>query len=151
MVEAIAEAGIPRVLLDTNVVLDVVLARAPWDADAVVLLDGIARGELEGFIAGHAVTTVYYLVERAAGRQLAATAVTDVLKILKVVALETTDFYAALALGLKDFEDGVQVAACLKAGADFLITRNEKDFRGTVVPLRSPGAMIAALHGQRDA
>lgn len=50
-----------------------------------------------------------------------------------------------LALQLKDFEDAVQVAACLRAGADFLVTRNPRDFAGAPVELRSAGEIAAML------
>ena len=135
----------PKLLLDTNVILDVILARAPWDADAVLLLDAISRGQATGFVAGHAVTTVHYIVERARGRSAAMTAVSDLLQLVDVVPLERGEFQRALSLGLGDYEDGVQVAACLKIGADMLVTRNARDFKGAPVVTRSAGEVLALL------
>jgi len=136
---------VPTLLLDTNVVLDVLLARAPWDGDAVLLLDTIARGRATGFIAGHAVTTVHYIVQRAKGRSVAATAVSDLLQLLDVVTLDRSDFTRALSLGLGDYEDAVQVAACLRIGADALVTRNARHSKGAPVVTRSPGEVLALL------
>src|SRR5258708_35675973 len=105
MVRARGEAtdAIPvTVLLDTNVLLDVILDRTPWADDATTLLDRIARHEARGYVAAHAVTTVYYLVERAKGRAATTTAGPDLLDILAVAAPEGADFRPALALGLKD-------------------------------------------------
>jgi predicted nucleic acid-binding protein len=130
------------VFLDANVLLDVILDRTPWADDATTLLDVIANGYARGYVAGHAVTTVYYLVEREKGRSAATTAVSDLLDIVDVVPLEGTDFQRALALGLKDYEDAVQAAACLKIGAGFLITRNERDFKGAPVTARSAAEVL---------
>lgn len=135
----------PTLLLDTNVVLDVILARAPWDRDAVLLLDSISRGRAKGLVAGHAVTTVHYIVERARDRMAATTAVSDLLQLLEVVALDGSDFQRALSLGLADYEDAVQAAACLRAGADILVTRNARDFKGAPVKTRSPAEVLALL------
>ncbi len=135
------------VLLDTNVVLDVLLAREPWVEDATHLLDAIARGAIRGFIAAHAVTTVYYIVEHGRDRRTAVTAVSDLLQVLTVVPLASDDFHRALSLGLRDFEDAVQVAACLRAGADFLVTRNPRDFRGAPIAVRSPAEGRALIPG----
>ena len=146
MVRAAREAAVATpitLLLDTNVLLDVILDRSPWADDATVLLDVIARRQARGYVAGHAVTTVYYLVEREKGRAIATTAVSDMLDILDVVPLEATDFRRALALGLKDYEDAVQAAACLKIGARFLVTRNERDFKGAPVSPRSASEVLA--------
>lgn len=140
-----------KLLIDTNVVLDVVLERVPWVEDATALLDAIAKGRAEGYVGGHAVTTVHYVVERERGRAIAATAVSDLLELLPVVPLGAADFQRALGLGLRDYEDAVQVAACLQVGADFLVTRNPKDYRGAPVATRSAGevlALLAAVSGE---
>jgi len=132
-------------LLDTNVVLDVILARAPWDGDAVLLLDAISRGHARGFVAGHAVTTVHYIVQRSKGRAAAATAVNDLLQLVDVVPLALSDFGRALSLGIADYEDAVQAAAYLRIGADTLVTRNARDFTGAPVVTRSAGEVLALL------
>jgi len=136
-------------LVDTNVVLDVVLDRQPWAADAATLLAAIERGLARGWVAGHTVTTIYYIVEKLRGRSVAATAVTDLLQLLSVVPITATDFQRALGLALRDFEDGVQAAACLSRGADYLVTRNPKDFHGAPVTTRAPGEVLALLARSR--
>ena len=134
-----------KVLVDINVVLDVVLTRAPWVQDAASLLSASEEGRIEGYIAGHTVTTLHYLVAKEKGRQAAATAVTDLLRIVRVVPLGDADFQQALVLGLVDFEDAVQAAAAMKIGADFLITRNVDDFRGIPIPVRTAGEILAMI------
>lgn len=134
-----------RLLVDTNVVLDVILDREPWAADAVRLLDSIERGEAKGFVAAHAVTTVHYIVARASDRSTANMAVADLLAVLTVVETGAAEFHRALAMGLGDFEDAVQAAACLSAGADYLVTRNARDFKGAPVSTRTPGEVLALL------
>lgn len=132
-------------LLDTNVLLDVVLERSPWAADAALVLDAISRGIARGFMAGHAVTTVYYVVEKEVGRAAANTAVADLLELLSVVAIGAAEFQRALAMGLGDFEDAVQAAACLASGADHVVTRNGKDYKGAPVLTLTPGEVLASL------
>jgi predicted nucleic acid-binding protein len=125
-------AAPPRLLLDTNVLLDVILRRAPWADDAARVLDMVARRVARGFVASHAITTVHYIVEREVDRETAALAVADLLEALEVVALESIDCHRALAMQLTDFEDAVLVAACLRIGGDCLVTRNERDFVAVV-------------------
>jgi hypothetical protein len=61
------------------------------------------------------------------------------------VPLGNAAFQRALALNLKDFEDAAQAAACLEAGADCLVTRNPRDYKGAPVTLRSAGEALALL------
>lgn len=142
---AAAAPDLVSVLVDTNILLDVILDRAPWADDATLLLDAISKGLARGYVAGHAITTVHYIVERERDRATAIMAVSDLLQIFGVVSLEAADFHRALALGPSDYEDAVQVAACLKIGGRFLVTRNERDFKGAPVTARSASEVLALL------
>jgi predicted nucleic acid-binding protein len=134
-----------KILFDINVVLDVVLGRAEWVDESAALLDRAERRQVTGYVAAHTVTTVHYIVARAASRRKAATAVTDLLRILHVVPIAEADFAQALVLGFADFEDAVQAAAALKIGADYVATRNVSDFKTSPVKARSPGEILALL------
>jgi predicted nucleic acid-binding protein len=138
-----------KLLLDINIVLDVVLEREPWAAEAAVLLSHLERGEAEGFVASHTITTLYYIVRKEKDRRAAATAVTDLLRIVRVVPLADADYQQAIALGLDDFEDAVQAAAALNIGAEFLISRNADDFADIAVPIRTAGEILG-LMGQAE-
>lgn len=132
-------------LIDTNVLLDVVLERKPWVEDATALLDAVAKGQAAGYVASHAIPTVYYVVARERDRAAAATATSDLLQLLTVVPLDNAGFQRALGLGLRDFEDGAQAAACLQVGADRLVTRNTKDYGEAPVTLCTAGEAVALL------
>lgn len=134
-----------RLLIDTNIILDVALERLPWASEAALLLDAIERGRADGYVASHAITTLYYIIARARDRRTAMTAVSDLLRFLSIVPLEAADFHHALVLGLPDFEDAVQAVASLKIGAEYLVTRNGKDYQEAPVTLRSAGEVFALL------
>jgi predicted nucleic acid-binding protein len=134
-----------KLLLDINVVLDVMLNRQPWAAEAARLLAAVERGVAAGYVAGHTITTAHYVVAKTHGQAAAASAVSDLLRIVDVVAVDRTDFLHALSLGWKDFEDAVQAGSALKIGADFIVTRNEKDFAGAPIPPTRPGAVLSLL------
>ena len=121
------------------------LGREPWVRDAARLLSAVEDGNAEGHVAAHTITTIHYIVAREKSRQVAARAVTDVLRIVRVVPIAAADFQQALVLGIRDFEDAVQAAAALQIGADYLVTRNTRDFRGAPVEVRTPGEVLAIL------
>lgn len=134
-----------RILIDVNVILDVALAREPWAADSARLLDATERKKFGGYVAGHTITTAYYIIARNAGARKAATAVTDLMRFLKVVPIEAADFAQALVLGMPDFEDAVQAAAAAKIGADYVATRNEKDFKRSPIKARTPAELLTLI------
>lgn len=131
-----------KLLIDINVILDVMLAREPWARQSAQLLAAVEDGRAEGFVAAHTITTIHYIVAREKGKHVAARAVTDILRIVGVVPIGKADFHQALVLGINDFEDAVQAAAALQIGADYLITRNTKDFKSGSIEVRTPGEAL---------
>jgi predicted nucleic acid-binding protein len=134
-----------KLLLDINVLLDLVLERNPWAGSAARLLTRVERGEVEGHVPGHTLTTIHYVVSRAKDRHAAAAAVTDLLRFLEVVPIEKVDFSQALVLPMDDFEGAVQAAAALKIGADYIVTRDEKGFGGLSIPSVNSGEILSLL------
>lgn len=134
-----------KVLVDTNVVLDVVLEREPWVKAAADLLTAIEKGKAEGFIAGHALTTVYYFVAKEHGAEAGRRSVSDLLDILAVVPPSESVFRRALAVGIGDFEDAVQIACAFTIGCDTIATRNSDDFKEGGMTVDEPGAILARL------
>jgi len=135
--------GTPVVLIDTNVVLDLILDRAPWSNDAARLFTAAHQGVVDAWVSAHALSTVHYIVERERGRQVAAAAIADLLSIVRVVPLDGAAFQRALTLGLADYEDALQVVAALVVDAQCVVTRNARDFKGASVPVLAPAEALA--------
>ena len=134
-----------RLLLDVNVLLDVLLRRDPWAEPAAQLLARVELGQASGFVAGHTLTTVHYVVSKIRNRDIAGAAIADLLRILDIVPIEKVDFSRALALPVSDFEDAVQAAAALKIGADYIVTRDKRGFRSLPVSAASPTTVLSLL------
>ncbi len=132
-----------RLLYDTNVVLDVLLARQPFLAASAAALDLVADGRVEGFVAGHAVTTIAYLLQRDRKKAAVRAALLQLLSKLRVAATTDPTIRLALAMDLDDFEDCVTVASAQQAGCELIVTRNVQHFRRALVPAVLPEALVA--------
>jgi predicted nucleic acid-binding protein len=134
-----------KVLVDTNVVLDVFLDREPFADDSSVLLSRVERGQITGLVAATTVTTLYYLCAKGLGRNRAKRELTTLLTILDVAAVNRAVFETALRSQMKDFEDAVLVAAGEHAGVDAIATRNKKDFAASRIPVYTPAELFRLL------
>jgi predicted nucleic acid-binding protein len=131
-----------RVLFDTNVLLDALLAREPFVADATFLLETVESGQVEGFMSATRVTDVHYLVARQTkSAEVAIAAVTQLLALMEICAVDRGLLEQAIALGLTDFEDAVQVASAMKLGLEAIVTRDVDGFRGSRILVLSPQDM----------
>ncbi|MEH1948349.1 MAG: PIN domain-containing protein [Nostoc sp.] len=131
-----------RVLFYTNVLLDALLAREPFVEDAAFLLETVESGQVEGFISATTVTDVHYLVGRQTkSTEVAIAAVTQLLILMEICAVDRSVLEQAIALRLTDFEDAVQVASAMKLGLEAIITRDLDGFIGSPIPVLSPKDM----------
>lgn len=134
-----------RILLDTNVVLDVLQSRQPFSHHATELFARVERGELEGVLCATTLTTIDYLLTQAMSGQEAKAVIRGLLGLFGVAAVTRVVLEAALESPMPDFEDAVLAHAASHAGAERIITRNTRDFRGSPVPAMEPAEFIAQL------
>lgn len=134
-----------RVLFDTNVILDVLLVREPHAAAAVALMGRVERGELDGLLCATTLTTVHYLAAHRLGSRAARRTVADLLRVFEVAPLTRSVLEEAAELALHDYEDAVLHEAARHAGAESIVTRNERDFRAGRLSVYGPVELEAAL------
>jgi len=132
-----------KVLVDTDVLLDVALDRAPHASAAAALLDTLEQRPGSGFVAWHTLSNFYYLVRPKHGNKDAQQFVLELTRFLSVSPTDTESVRVAGSLDMRDFEDAMQVAAALACGADVIATRNTKDFRRSPVPGKSPEGLAS--------
>lgn len=128
-----------RVLIDTDVLLDIALDRAPHSVAASRVLQSVQSGHTEGLVAWHTLSNIYYLLSAGRNRGRAVEFLRDVSRLLRVAPADDEVLRVALSLQMPDFEDAMQVACGLAAGAEGVITRNLRDFRGSPLRAIAPG------------
>jgi predicted nucleic acid-binding protein len=139
-----------KVLFDTNVVLDVLLAREPHAAVAARLFALVERGEMQGCLCATTVTTIHYLAVRALGPKAARKHLRQLLSLFEVVPVTSEVVTGALDLGFADFEDAVAHEAARAGGAAAIVTRNAKDFAKASLPVLSPVELLAAVAAGKE-
>ena len=138
-----------RLLFDVNVVLDVLLDRKPFADTSSEVWATVERGEAEGFLSAHAITTLHYLNAKAVGARMARETTDALLSVFSVAGVDDAVLNAALALNWNDFEDAVTTAAAKRAKCEALVTRNPSDFKGSAVRVLTPSEALAWLASSR--
>jgi len=133
------------ILLDTDVLIDVALDRAPHAEEAARLLTLLEHRPRMAFVAWHTLSNFYYLVSPTRGGSDARQFLVDLTRFVSVAPTDTEAFHYAAFLPLADFEDALQVAAARACGATCIATRNLKDFKRSPIPARSPGELLEEL------
>lgn len=134
-----------RLLVDTNVLLDVLLGRLPWKAEADAVLDAFRDGQLAVVISALTIANAFYVGRRSVGTAAARAWVRDSLDAFEIVSVDRAILAAADRLTGSDFEDGIQIASAVAAGVDAIVTRDPKGFSSSPVPVLSPAELLSEL------
>ncbi len=133
------------VLVDTNVVLDVLLDRAPHADAAARLLAAIEDHRLTGLLGATTVTTLHYIAARTLGERRARRHITTLLSLFEIAPVTGDVLRDATSLGWADFEDAVLHESARAAGADAIVTRDRKGFARAKLRTYTPAELLALL------
>jgi predicted nucleic acid-binding protein len=133
------------ILLDTDVLLDVALDRAPWADASSDLLRRLETAPMGAFVAWHTLSNLHYLLRPVRGGDDARAFVSDLTRFALVVPTNTEDFRFAARLPMPDLEDAMQAAAARACGARWIATRNVADFERSPVLARTPADLLRDL------
>jgi len=134
-----------RILFDTNVILDVLLLRQPYEVEATKLVAAVERSEINGVLCANSITTIYYLINKAVGREIAINSVNSLTMMFDVVPVNKIVLQNALKSKFLDFEDAVLNESAVNSGVDGIATRNPKDFKSSTLPIYNPKELITVL------
>lgn len=137
-----------KIFLDTDILIDVALDRKPFSNDASLLLDKLEMKQADGFIAWHTISNLYYICSSSFQDRKLKGYIKDLLIFLSVSETATKDAIRALGLNVCDFEDAMQISAAMSCKADFIATRNIRDFKHSPIPACLPGEIIKIIDKQ---
>ncbi len=129
---------IRRVLIDSDVILDVALARQPFVEASRVVLAVLENGKAVGFASSNSITNIYYVLRKAGGDAKAREFIGNLLRYLTALPIDHADLLKALKSDFADFEDGVQNCAALSHQCEAIVTRNGKDYASSELEVFLP-------------
>ena len=132
-----------RVLIDINVILDILQKREPFFTDSYRALRRSLENDAECLISASAATDIFYVLRKSLGSaQQAKEHIDQLAQVVSFADVQGMDIHTALMRAMPDFEDAVVDAVAERSGASYILTRNIKDFTGSVVPAILPADFL---------
>ena len=122
-----------KALFDTNILLDAAMVERPDHAAALLLLDEMAFGKLDGCIAATSLKDTYFVLTKYFGERNARSYVEATMEAFGLVGVDEAICRHAVASDEPDFEDGIVRACAEAADVDFIISRDSRAFRASPV------------------
>ena len=128
-----------KILLDTNVVLDVLLDRQAFKQDS---LDAMKKAINNGhilYMSASAITDVFYILRKSTESKTDAIShLKNLLSIVNVAEVNESCILNALSSKIKDYEDAVVDETAVFSSIDLILTRNIKDFKAAKTSVMTP-------------
>lgn len=136
------------VLIDTNVIIDFLIKREPYEKADSEIIRKCAEKEMKGYLALHSVTNLWYIL-RKVPEEKRREWILDVCSFLRVAGVSHEEVVRAITMkDFKDFEDCIQDRCAGSVGAEYIVTRNMSDFANSQVPAVSPENFLEILEGK---
>ena len=116
------------ILYDTNIILDVLMQREPFFQNSVIALSLAGKNSVNGYLAGHSITTIDYIFQKKVGYLQSRQAISRLLEKLQVSPITDLVIRQGLNSNFRDFEDAITYFSAKEVNAQIIITRNVKDF-----------------------
>ena len=131
-----------KILIDTNVVLDVLCSRADFVDDSLKIFKYCEAGQLTGYISALSIPNIVYIMRKELDSDRIKEILTTLTSIFTVIDLRESDLVKATDLDFTDYEDAVQSTSASRIKANFIVTRNVKDFKNSTVPSVKPSELF---------
>lgn len=131
-----------KILIDTNVILDVLSNRQLFVDDAAKIFRLCEINRIDGFISVLSVPDIVYVMRKELDNEKIKDILEKLALIVKTVDLKADDVKKAASLDFNDFEDALQSVAAKRIKADYIVTRNGKDFLKSPVKAISPTELL---------
>ena len=134
-----------KALVDSDVALDLLAARAEHFEPAKLLFTLIDQGKVKGFISAISFTNLHYVIRSSKTNAEAVRGLERLKSLVAVAPVDDKVISLALASSFSDFEDAVQYYSAVGIGATHLITRNVRDYKHAAIPVMNPQEFARSL------
>ncbi len=134
-------------LIDTNIIIDVLEKRSEHFAHSKRIFELCEIKRVEGHLSALSIANLIYVLRKELTPERTEKVILLLSRIFTVDDLKASDIITASKMRAKDYEDAIQEATAKRIKADYIITRNQKDYSGCSIPAITPVRLLEMLGG----
>ena len=134
-----------KILIDTNVILDVLCNRKEFVEDSLKVFKYCEANQITGYISALSIPNIVYIMRKELDNERIKEILTTLTTIFNVVDLRQNDLIKAADLDFSDYEDALQCVCASRVKANYIVTRNIKDFKNSSIPAIKPTELFERI------
>ena len=136
-----------NIVIDINIVMDFLFKRQGHE-NVVEMFKFCTKGNIKGFMCAHEITTLCYFLDKVEkDKSKTKKVISRLMKRFAVIEINEALLNKALNSEIDDFEDAVIEVSAIERNADYIITRNIKDFKKSIIPAGTPEELLSLITG----
>ena len=135
-----------KILIDTNVVLDLIQQRQDFYDDAKDVFAAIKNEKIEGFVTVKSLMDIHYVTKHILHDEAKVrTIIQNLLTLVRLMDSSAADASAALNSNINDYEDALMSVTASSNDIDYICTRNIKDYKNSTVTAILPADLLKII------
>ena len=131
-----------KILIDTNVILDVLCNRQDFIEDSLKVFKYCEAQQITGYISALSIPNIVYIMRKELDNEKIKEILNTLTSIFTVVDLRENDLLKAAALDFTDYEDSLQSVCAARVKVNYIVTRNIKDFKNSKISAIKPSELF---------
>jgi predicted nucleic acid-binding protein len=127
-----------KAFIDTDVILDFMIAREPFAMDAALIFSLSEKRQISLYTTGLVFSNAYYVLRKLGTHKKVIEKLTHLARLVDIIGLSKIAVRQALESEFGDFEDALQHYAALSENVKIIITRNTKDYKYSELAVMTP-------------
>jgi predicted nucleic acid-binding protein len=136
-----------KVFIDTDVILDFMIAREPFAMDAARIFSLSEKKQITICTTGLVFSNAYYILRKLGSHQKVMEKLSQLAKLIDIIALSKVAVLQALDSKFGDFEDALQHFAAISENVKTIVTRNVKDYKHSELAVLTPDQFLSSRKG----
>lgn len=130
---------IPKLFVDSDVIIDFFADREPFANAASELFELNEQGKIEIQISVLSISNVYYILKKYLDAHQAIEVIKSLINLSQIITVSKEEIIQALGNDFTDFEDSIQYSSALTIeNCEAIITRNVKDYKNSEIAVFLP-------------
>lgn len=131
-----------KILIDTNVILDVLCGRPEFVDDSLKVFKYCEANKIIGCISALSIPNIVYIMRKELDNEKIKDILNTLTSLFTIVDLREGDLIKGADLNFSDYEDALQSISASRVKANYIVTRNIKDFKNSSVPAIGPSELF---------
>lgn len=134
-----------RILIDTNIILDVLCKRPDFYENSAKVFKLCEIKKISGVASALSIPNIIYILRKELNAEKTKEILDNLMLIFDIADLRADDLKKAANMGFNDYEDALQSVCAFRIKADYIVTRNVKDFSSSKVTAVSPSELLSRI------